>query len=79
MTGPTNIHLLKKTPETLGTALPQELIRVRRLLCEYWSLGQPGALSVLLIERLLQSADKAMVEQDLPAMIAVWMELKEVQ
>ena len=45
--------------DTLGDAFPKEQARCRKVLGQYKSIGMPGAFGALMIEDVLQRADKA--------------------
>ena len=62
--------------DNLGEALPKEIERCQELLFEYRKIPT-GAFAAACIEQTIQAAHKAMMEQDLPAMIKVYQELKE--
>jgi len=64
---------------TLGDEYPKEQARVRTILGYYKEIGPVGAFGAAWIEDLLQRADRAAVEQDLPAMIACFKEMQEVE
>lgn len=62
--------------ETLGEALPKEIERVQGIIALYKSC--PGGIfAATLMEQDVKRAHKAMMEGDLPEMIAVYQELKE--
>lgn len=65
--------------ETLGEAYPKEQARLRELIKQYIEIGPAGAFGKLMIEDVLKRADKAAIEQDLPAMISIFKEMKECQ
>ena len=63
--------------ETLGTALPKEMARVRdELMPIYQSIGPAGAFALAMMQRALDGATKALAEGDLPAMIRYYDDLK---
>lgn len=64
---------------TLGEEYPKQQARVRTILGYYKEIGPAGAFGAAWIEDLLQRADKAAVEQDLPAMISCFKEMQEVK
>jgi len=72
-------HDKGETVESLGEALPKEMARAREVLGIYKSIGPAGAFGATMIEQLLQRADKAVMEQDIVAMIQVYQELKAVE
>ena len=63
--------------ESVGEALPKEIARVRDVvLPAYLAIGPTGALGAAMIRHLLDQASRAIVEGNLPAMIAVYPYLK---
>lgn len=63
--------------ESLGTALPAEMARVRdKVLPEYLAIPE-GIFAATMMRRDLDLAAKALAEGDLPAMIASYSALKE--
>lgn len=56
---------------TLGEALPLEQARVRKLIVMYNDpeLNGAGRLAAAMMESSLREADRAVMEQDIPAMI----------
>lgn len=59
--------------ETLGTALPKEMSRVRdEVLPYYLEVGPPGIFAATMMRNDLDRATKALAEGDLPAMIEVY-------
>lgn len=63
--------------ETLGTALPKEMARVRdEVMPAYVEIGPPGALALMLMRRGLDEAAKAMAEGDVVAMLRAYEYLK---
>lgn len=67
----------KQSVETLGDALPKEISRVRdELIPMYQSIGPSGSFAIALMRQALQKADTAMIEQDLPGMIAAYKDLQ---
>lgn len=72
---------MTEVSESLGTALPKEIARVRdELLPQYQSLrGMPGVgvePAIAMMTDTLRRADKAMIEGDTVAMIAIYQELQ---
>lgn len=65
--------------ETLGEAFPKEQARLRQCVIHGKEIGPAGAFYCAVIEDILRRADKAVMEQDLPAMIAIYKEMKEVE
>ena len=64
-------------PMSLGEALPLEMARVRdHVMPSYIEIGPPGRFALAMMRADLDFAAKAMVEGDLPAMIAVYDRLK---
>lgn len=64
---------------TLGEEYPKQQERVRTILGYYKEIGPAGKFGQLMIEDLLRRADKASIEQDLPAMIRIFREMEEVK
>lgn len=64
---------------TLGEAFPIEQARLRKLLDYGREIGPAGAFYCMVIESVLRRADKAAIEQDLPAMIGIYKEMKEIK
>lgn len=63
--------------ETLGDALPKEMARVRdELIPQYQLIGSAGGFALMLMRASLDRAARAMIEGDLPAMIAAYKELQ---
>ncbi len=65
--------------ETLGDAYPRELTRVREVLAMYKEIGPGGLFGAAMIEATLRRADKAVIEGDTVAMIAIYQELKKIE
>lgn len=65
--------------ESLGTEFPKAQERAREYLLIYQELGPCGAFGALHIRDVLHRADKAVMEQDLPAMIRIYQELKDIE
>ena len=66
--------------ETLGEALPKLMTQVRdEILPCYIEIGPAGAIGAAMIRHSLDAAQKAMMEQDLPKMIAAYEDLKEIK
>lgn len=63
---------------TLGEKYPEEQARLRECLKHGREIGPAGAFYCHVIEQLLARADKAAIEQDLPAMIAIYQEMREI-
>lgn len=63
-------------PTSLAKALPREMTRVRGLIPMYQSIGQAGAPAILMMNRALDAAQKAMAEGDVVAMLRAYEELK---
>lgn len=63
--------------ESLGTALPKEVARVRdEVLPEYLKIGAPGMFAAAMMRADLDAASKAMIEGDVVAMLRVYESLK---
>ena len=69
---------MSKTADSLGTALPAEMARVRdKVLPCYLEIGTPGLLAATMMRHDLDRAAKALAEGDTVAMIEVYQSLKE--
>lgn len=64
---------------TLGEAYPLQQARVRKVLGHAKEIGPAGLFLVILLEDLLQRADRAAIERNLPAMISIYQEMQAVQ
>lgn len=64
--------------ESLGETFPKQQARLRKLLSYGQELGPAGGFYCWVIEDILRRADKAAMEQDLPAMIAIYREMEEI-
>ncbi len=62
--------------DTLGTALPKEIARVRDEVLPYYLEIPEGIIAATMMRADLDKASKAMIEGDLPAMIEVYQSLK---
>lgn len=65
--------------ETLGDALPKEIVRVRKVLGHYRELDLVGAFGARMIEQSLQAADKAVMSGDVVAMIRAYEDLRGIK
>ena len=66
--------------DSLGTALPREMARVRdKVLPAYLEVGPAGLFAVTMIRRDLDEAARALAEGDVVAMMRVYKELKETK
>lgn len=66
-----------KEPESLGTALPREMARVRdKVLPEYLAIGPAGMLAATMMRLDLDRATKALAEGDVVEMIRAYESLK---
>jgi hypothetical protein len=72
-------RLRDKMAETLGEAFPKQQARLRTLLGYGKEIGPAGQFYCMVIEDILKRADKAVMEQDLPAMISIYKEMQEVK
>lgn len=64
--------------ESLGTALPKEMARVREVLGHYREVGPAGAFGAAMIEMDLRAADQAVMSGDVVAMIRAYETLKGI-
>lgn len=62
--------------DTLGTALPREMARVRDELLPVYDTFPTGKFAATMMRADLDRATKALAEGDLPAMIACYESLK---
>lgn len=62
---------------SLGEEFPKEQARIRQCLMNGKEIGPAGFFYCAMAEDLLKRADKAAMEQDLPAMISIYQEMKE--
>lgn len=63
--------------DSLGTALPREMARVRdHVLPAYLEIGPAGSIAAALMRRDLDAAAKALAEGDVVAMLRVYEALK---
>lgn len=63
-------------PDTVGDAYPREQARVRELLTVYRGLGPVGRFGALMLEGVLERADRAAISGDLVAVLRSFEELK---
>lgn len=64
--------------ETLGTALPKEMARIRDVVMPaYQEIGPAGGFALAFMRRDLDMATAALAEGDLPAMIIAYERLKD--
>lgn len=63
--------------KSLGTELPKEQIRCRRLLVDYRSIGPAGEFGAMMIEAALRKADQAIISGDIVRMMRSYQELRE--
>lgn len=63
---------------SLGEEFPKQQARMRVLLGYGKEIGRAGVFYCAVIEDILKRADKAAMEQDLPAMIALFKEMEDV-
>lgn len=64
---------------SLGEDFPKEQARLRECLKHGAEIGSAGTFYCHVIESLLRRADVAVMEGDLPAMITIYQEMKEIQ
>ena len=66
--------------KTLGEELPKEMTRIRDVVMPaYQSIGPGGAFALAMMRQDLDRAARAMMEGDLPAMIAAYQSLKSYE
>lgn len=61
---------------SVGEEFPKEQARVRELLGEYKAIGPSGAFGAIMIEQVLQRAEKAAISGDIIAILRSYEELK---
>jgi len=64
---------------SLGEEIPKEQARVREALGHYKELGPTGAFGALMIEQVLQKADRAVMSGDVVEMLKAYEELKQCE
>lgn len=64
---------------TLGDEFPTQQARLRTLLGYGKEIGPAGFFYCAVIEDVLKRADKAAIEQDLPAKISIYQEMKRFE
>jgi hypothetical protein len=62
--------------ESIGEALPKEIARVQEIVAIYKTIPM-GHIAAALMQHDINMAHKAMIEGDLPGMIAAYKSLKE--
>lgn len=66
--------------ESLGTALPAEMKRIREVVIPaYQSIGPAGQFALAVMQYTLTVAEKMMAEGDVVGMIRAYQELKEFE
>jgi hypothetical protein len=69
---------MSEETESLGTALPKEIARVRDVLIpEYQSIGPAGNFAIMMMRAELDRASTAMISGDVVGMIKSYKALKE--
>ena len=63
--------------DTLADAFSREQARIRECLVEGAKIGPPGFFYCAMAHDLLERADKAVMEQDVVAMIRIYKEMKD--
>ena len=64
-------------PNTLGDALPREMTRVRDKILPKYDAIPGGAFAAAMMRRDLDTAQRALAEGDVVAMIRIYQALKE--
>jgi hypothetical protein len=64
--------------ESLGEAFSKMQTQLREMLGHGRDIGPAGVFYCAVIEDVLRRADKAVMEQDLPTMIRIYQEMKEI-
>lgn len=65
--------------ETIGDALPKEMMRVREVLGYYREIGPAGVFGATFIELDLREADRAVMSGDVVAMIVALKKLQAIE
>lgn len=69
---------MAETSDSLGTALPKEMTRVRdELIPMYQSIGPAGGFAIAMMRQELDVATKALAEGDVVAMVRSYKALKD--
>lgn len=64
-------------PDVLGVALPREMARVRdQIIPAYRAIGAAGIFALVMMQRDLDAAAKALAEGDVIAMLQAYASLK---
>lgn len=69
----------KQNSSTLADELPKEIERCQELLAEYVALGPVGSFGAMMIRQDIAAAHKAMMEDDVVAMLKAYETLKGCQ
>lgn len=65
--------------QSLGDALPKEMARARVVLGHYKEVGPAGMFGVMMIERSLHAADKAVMSGDAVQMLRAYSDLLTIK
>lgn len=65
--------------ESVGTALPKEMARVREVLGHYKEIGPAGKWGAAMIEQSLRMADEAVISGDIVAILRAYEDLKSIK
>ena len=65
--------------ESVGTALPKEMARVREVLGHYKEIGSAGMFGAAMIEQSLRQADEAVISGDIVAILRAYEDLKGIK
>ena len=64
--------------ESLGTALPAEMKRVREVLIPaHQSVGPPGTMTLMVMQYASTTAEKVLAEGDVVGMLRIYAKLKD--
>lgn len=68
-----------KINKSLGEAFPEEIERCKELIVAYREIGPAGQFGLVMLEDLVEKAEKANIDQDVIAMVRLYPELQECQ
>ena len=64
---------------TLGDEYPKQQARLRNIMRALAEIGPSGHFLIAIIEDIMRRADKAVIDQDVVGMVAVFKEMQEVK
>lgn len=71
-------NCIHKATETLASALPKEMARVREVLGHFREIGPAGMIGAAMIEQDLRNADRAVMSGDIVAMLRSLKALQDI-